>query len=97
VPFAEAVKKAHPDLPVGTVGMILEPKQAEEIVKSGKADVVLLAREFLRDSNFVMRAANELGAAVKPPNQYERAWAKMMTPAKPNESVRERTKEQGSA
>jgi 2,4-dienoyl-CoA reductase-like NADH-dependent reductase (Old Yellow Enzyme family) len=97
VPYAEEIKKAHPDLAIGAVGLITEPKQAEEIVKTGQADVVRLAREFLRDPNFTIRAAAELGASVKPPNQYERAWAKMMTPAEREESVRERAKEQGSA
>ena len=73
VPFAEAIKKAHPDI-VGTVGMITTPQQANDLLVEGKADLVLLAREFLRDPHFVLRAANELGVAVKPAVQYERAW-----------------------
>jgi 2,4-dienoyl-CoA reductase-like NADH-dependent reductase (Old Yellow Enzyme family) len=40
----------------------------------GKADIVSLAREFLRDPHFVLRAADELGVAVRPAVQYERAW-----------------------
>jgi 2,4-dienoyl-CoA reductase-like NADH-dependent reductase (Old Yellow Enzyme family) len=82
---------------MGAVGLITDPAQAEEIVKTGQADVVSLARELMRDPNFVLRAATALNVAVKPPNQYERAWAKLTTPAKREESVRERAKEQGSA
>jgi 2,4-dienoyl-CoA reductase-like NADH-dependent reductase (Old Yellow Enzyme family) len=74
VPFAEAVKKAHPEVVVGAVGMITTPRQANDVLAQGKADIVLLAREFLRDPHFVLRAASELGVAVKPAAQYERAW-----------------------
>ena len=79
VPFAEAIKEAHPDVIVGTVGMITTPQQANDVLTEGKADIVLLAREFLRDPNFVLRAANELGVAVKPAVQYERAWQRVLT------------------
>ena len=54
--------------------MITAPQQANDLVAEGKADLVLLAREFLRDPHFVLRAADELGVAVKPAVQYERAW-----------------------
>ena len=74
VPFAEAVKKAHPDIVVGAVGMITSPQQANDVLAEGKADIVSLARGFLRDPHFVLRAASELGVAVKPAVQYERAW-----------------------
>ena len=57
--------------------MITEPKQAEEIVASGSADVVLLARALLRDPHWPLRAAHELGVAVGEgvewPPQYARA------------------------
>jgi 2,4-dienoyl-CoA reductase-like NADH-dependent reductase (Old Yellow Enzyme family) len=53
--------------------MITTPQQANDILAEGKADVVLLAREFLRDPHFVLRAASELGVGVKPAVQYERA------------------------
>jgi 2,4-dienoyl-CoA reductase-like NADH-dependent reductase (Old Yellow Enzyme family) len=96
VPLATAIKEAVPQVPVGAVGLITDPQQAEDILSSGRADVILMARELLRDPNFALRAANTLKAAVKPPNQYERAWGRMLTPAKPGESVNERTKEQGS-
>ena len=59
---------------MGTVGMITTSQQANDVVAEGKADLVLLGREFLRDPHFVLRAANELGVAVKPAVQYELAW-----------------------
>ena len=72
VPFAEAVKR-EVDIPTGAVGMITEPLEAEKVLQEGKADYILLAREFLRDSNWTMRAARELGVHVKWSGQYERA------------------------
>ena len=64
-------------LPSGAVGLITEPKQAEEIIASGQADVVLLARAVLRDPHWPLRAAHELGVAVGEgvewPPQYARA------------------------
>ncbi len=72
VQFAEKVKKESGIL-TGAVGMITEPKQADEIISSGKADLVIMAREFLRDPYFPLRAAHELGVEVKWPSQYERA------------------------
>ena len=76
VEFAEKVKKESGIL-TGTVGMITESKQADDIIKEGKADLVLMAREFLRDPYFPLRAAHELDTEVKWPVQYERAkWHK---------------------
>lgn len=72
VPFAQAVKEAV-KIHVGTVGKITEPTQAEEIVKSNKADFVLLARELLRNPEWPLKAAAELGVEVDYPLQYERA------------------------
>ncbi|AMR31983.1 oxidoreductase [Mucilaginibacter sp. PAMC 26640] len=72
VEFAEAVKK-QVDILTGAVGLITEAKQANEIIESGQADVVLLARELLRDPHFPLRAAHELGVETKWPSQYERA------------------------
>ncbi|KAG8696108.1 hypothetical protein FRC09_008728 [Ceratobasidium sp. 395] len=80
VPFAERVKKEVPDVVVGSVGLITSPQQAEKILQDGQADVVLLARELLRHADFPIYAAQELGVVVKPTNQYERAWTRMMTP-----------------
>ncbi|TWR27765.1 NADPH dehydrogenase NamA [Mucilaginibacter achroorhodeus] len=72
VEFAEEVKE-NADILTGAVGLITEPKQADEIIKNGQADVVLLAREMLRDPHFALRAAHQLGYEVKWPVQYERA------------------------
>jgi 2,4-dienoyl-CoA reductase-like NADH-dependent reductase (Old Yellow Enzyme family) len=56
------------------VGFITDPRQAEEIVASGKADVVMLARELLRDPHWPLRAAHELGVDLDYwPGQYLRA------------------------
>jgi 2,4-dienoyl-CoA reductase-like NADH-dependent reductase (Old Yellow Enzyme family) len=72
VPFAERVRRDS-GVPTGAVGLITTAPQAEEIVRSGKADVVLLAREELRDPYFPLHAAKALGAEVAWPKQYLRA------------------------
>jgi 2,4-dienoyl-CoA reductase (NADPH2) len=73
VPFADRVKNEAGILS-GAVGLISEPHQANEIIRSGKADLVLMAREFLRDPYWPLHAAKVLGVAVKLPVQYERAF-----------------------
>ena len=73
VPFAAAVK-AETGLLTGAVGLITTPRQADEIIRSQQADLVLLAREFLRDPYFPLHAARALGAEVNPPVQYARAF-----------------------
>jgi 2,4-dienoyl-CoA reductase-like NADH-dependent reductase (Old Yellow Enzyme family) len=73
VPFAERIR-AEAGIATGAVGLITEPEQAEAIIASGQADVVLLARAHLRDPYFSRRAAQALGAELTPPNQYLRAW-----------------------
>ncbi|GAB2944377.1 NADH:flavin oxidoreductase/NADH oxidase [Hymenobacter coalescens] len=72
VEFAARVRRKT-GLATGAVGLITDAGQAEQIVASGQADVVLLARELLRDPYFPLHAARELGADVPWPNQYERA------------------------
>ncbi|MCC6651956.1 MAG: NADH:flavin oxidoreductase/NADH oxidase [Candidatus Eisenbacteria bacterium] len=72
VGFAERVRR-EAGIATGAVGMITEPAQAEEIVAAGRADVVLLARQLLREPQWPLRAARELGADVAWPKQYERA------------------------
>lgn len=72
VGFAEAVR-TQTGLPTGTVGLITRAAQAEEILEQGKADVVLLARQLLRDPYFPLHAAKELGVDIQWPIQYERA------------------------
>ncbi|MHC9084526.1 NADH:flavin oxidoreductase/NADH oxidase [Luteimonas sp. RIT-PG2_3] len=73
VPFAARIR-AESGVATGAVGLITTPEQAERIVAGGDADIVLLAREFLRDPYFPRRAAQALGAQITTPLQYQRAW-----------------------
>jgi 2,4-dienoyl-CoA reductase-like NADH-dependent reductase (Old Yellow Enzyme family) len=72
VPFAERIRR-EAGIEVGAVGMITDPAQAEAILAEGKADLVLLAREFLRDPYWPIHAAEQLGTSISWPVQYERA------------------------
>ena len=72
VPFAESIKNEVGIL-TGAVGLITDAKQAEEIIVSGKADLVLVARESLRNPNLGLTFAHDLEADVTWPKQYERA------------------------
>jgi 2,4-dienoyl-CoA reductase-like NADH-dependent reductase (Old Yellow Enzyme family) len=73
VPFAEKIRHgAH--IATAAVGFITEPKQADDIVRHGQADVVLLARQMLVDPYWPAHAAKALGYKLPPPNQYARAW-----------------------
>jgi len=72
VPLAAAIKEKTGIL-TGAVGLITTPAEAESIIVEGKADMVMLARQLLRDPYFPLRAAAVLGADVKWPVQYERA------------------------
>jgi len=72
VPFAEAIRE-RAGVMTGAVGLITEPAQAEAIVAGGKADLVLLARQLLRDPYWPLHAAQALGVEVPWPNQYLRA------------------------
>jgi 2,4-dienoyl-CoA reductase-like NADH-dependent reductase (Old Yellow Enzyme family) len=56
----------------GAVGMITSPVQAEQIIGTGQADAILIAREFLRDPYWPLRAAKELGQSISWPVQYLR-------------------------
>ncbi|MDB5030495.1 NADH:flavin oxidoreductase/NADH oxidase [Mucilaginibacter sp.] len=72
VEFAEAIRKTG--ILTGAVGLITESKQAEDIIQTGQADMIIIARELLRDPYFPLRAAHELGFEdIKWPVQYERA------------------------
>ena len=75
VPLAEAVRKAG--VLTAAVGLITEPAHADEIVRNGRADLVMLARELLRDPDWPLHAARALGhaEALPPPPQYARAYA----------------------
>ncbi|KAL7753784.1 hypothetical protein RI367_000716 [Sorochytrium milnesiophthora] len=72
VPFAAAIKKATGAV-TGAVGLIVNSAEAEAVLQNGEADVIFLGREFLRNPNWVLKAAHELDAPVKWPSQYERA------------------------
>lgn len=73
VPFAARIRQ-ETGMPAGAVGLITEPAQADGIIAGGAADVVLIARASLRDPYFPRRAAQELGASIDAPVQYQRAW-----------------------
>ncbi len=73
VPFAEAVRRES-GLLTAAVGLITEPEQADAIVREGRADLVLLARELLRQPYWPLHAARTLGHAAPIPDQYERAF-----------------------
>ncbi|HEY9687359.1 MAG TPA: NADPH dehydrogenase NamA [Coleofasciculaceae cyanobacterium] len=81
VPFAETIKR-ETDILTGAVGFISEAGQADEIIRSGQADMVLLARKLLKDPYWPLHAAHELGIDWPWPNQYERAKSKIRTTAK---------------
>ena len=72
VPFAERIR-AEAGIATGAVGLITEPQQAEAIVRDGQADIVLLARELLRDPYWPLRASAALGTNGPWPKQYLRA------------------------
>jgi 2,4-dienoyl-CoA reductase-like NADH-dependent reductase (Old Yellow Enzyme family) len=75
VPFAERIRR-EAGIATAAVGLITAANQADAIVRAGKADLVLLAREFLRDPYWPAHAAKELevGDSLPAPRQYGRAW-----------------------
>jgi 2,4-dienoyl-CoA reductase-like NADH-dependent reductase (Old Yellow Enzyme family) len=78
VPFAQRIREEAGIL-TAAVGLITTPEQAGEIVATGKADLVLMAREFLRNPYFPFQAARSLGELVAPPMQYLRAFPQQET------------------
>jgi len=80
VPFAERIRR-EAGVATAAVGLITDPHQANAIVESGQADVVLLARELLRDPYWPLHAADTLGVVVPWPPQYLRA-AHSTTPSR---------------
>ena len=71
--FAERIRRDTQIL-TGAIGMITNAEQAETIVSIGQADVVLMAREFLRDPYWPLRSAKTLHAKAPTPVQYGRAF-----------------------
>ena len=80
VPFAEKVKK-ETGMTTGAIGLISDPRQAEDIIASGKADFVALARAMLFNPRWPLHAAAALGAEIKYPPQYDRCAPKVWPPA----------------
>jgi len=72
VAFAERIRR-EAGIPTGAVGMITEPAQADQIIRTGQADVVSLARELLREPYWPLHAAEVLQQPGVWPRQYERA------------------------
>jgi len=73
LPLATAIKEQTGIL-TGTVGMITNAQQANDIITEGKADMVVIAREYLRNPHFAINAANELGLETNIPCQYKRGY-----------------------
>ncbi|KAJ1831210.1 hypothetical protein LPJ63_004439 [Coemansia sp. RSA 2711] len=76
VPFATAVKQEVPGMLSGAVGLISNAQQANAIVEKNEADLVFVGRVLLREPNFALDAANQLGAFSQYPHQYERGRKK---------------------
>ncbi len=81
-PFAEKIRR-EAGIETAAVGMITEPAQADQIIRNGQADFVLLAREMLRDPYWPMHAAEALGAEISWPVQYARAASRSREVRKP--------------
>lgn len=73
VKFSETIKQ-QAAIATGAVGLITSPLHAEEILQNGRADMIFLARELLRDPYWAYRASKELGAEIEVPVPYERGW-----------------------
>jgi 2,4-dienoyl-CoA reductase-like NADH-dependent reductase (Old Yellow Enzyme family) len=89
VPFASRIRR-EANIPTAAVGMITDPHQANDIVSTGDADLVFLAREMLRDPYWPVHAAATLGDAASWPIQYLRAaphHSESRTPAAPPQEL----------
>jgi 2,4-dienoyl-CoA reductase-like NADH-dependent reductase (Old Yellow Enzyme family) len=75
VPFAERIRR-EANIATAAVGLITEPTHADEIIRNDRADIVLLAREFLREPYWPLKAAKILHQkdSLRTPVQYGRAW-----------------------
>ena len=71
VPFAQRIRR-EADIATAAVGMITAPAQADQIIRTGQADLVLIARELLREPYWPLHAAQELGHPMAWPAQYLR-------------------------
>jgi 2,4-dienoyl-CoA reductase-like NADH-dependent reductase (Old Yellow Enzyme family) len=73
VPISEAIRKGA-GIMTAAVGLVTAPSHADEIIRNGRADVVLLGREFLRDPYWPLHAAQALKQPAPVPPQYLRAF-----------------------
>ena len=80
--FAERIRR-EAGIMTGAVGMITSPQQADQIIRTGQADAVIMAREFLRDPYWPLRAGRELKQPIAWPVQYLRAAPKGAQPREP--------------
>jgi 2,4-dienoyl-CoA reductase-like NADH-dependent reductase (Old Yellow Enzyme family) len=71
--FAHRIR-TEAGIPTAAVGMITDPAQADHIIRTGQADMILMARQFLRDPYWPLHAAQALGQTVDLPNQYARGF-----------------------
>lgn len=76
VPFAEQIRR-EAEISTMAVGIITKSKQADDILQQGQADLVALAREFLRNPSWPLHAAHELGVDVEWAPQNERSKPKL--------------------
>jgi len=91
VPFAERIRR-DANIPTATVGLIETKEQVADILGKNQADLVLMAREFLRDPYWPLRTARELKQPMSWPAQYLRAAPADSTARKPNESKASKAK-----
>jgi len=70
--FSDRIRR-EAKIATGAVGLITEPVQADHIIRTGQADIVLIGREMLRDPYWARRAAKQLGQPISGPKQYARA------------------------
>ena len=94
VPFAERIRR-DANIPTATVGLIETKEQVADILAKDQADLVLMAREFLRDPYWPLRAARELEQPMSWPAQYLRAAPPNSTARKPMGSETSKTKGMG--
>jgi 2,4-dienoyl-CoA reductase-like NADH-dependent reductase (Old Yellow Enzyme family) len=71
IPLAEQIRREG-RIPTAAVGLITDPEQADEVIRGGRADLVALGRELLRDPQWPLRAAAALGMDIGWPRAYER-------------------------
>ncbi|WWD17313.1 hypothetical protein CI109_101753 [Kwoniella shandongensis] len=90
LPLADHIKQNVKNIIVGAVGIITTPTQANDIIEDDKADVVFLARQVLRDIDFPLEAALELGVAVAPAVQFDRAWGRMLVKRKNDDTPQQK-------